>query len=236
MSLDGALMHAERANVVSLPPPWGEAGGAEPVDDPRLRRVAARFREVLEALELDLTDPNLAGTEWRMARAYRQLFAGLRAGAEPALRTFPNAQGYSEAVSVTDIPFHSLCAHHLLPFFGTAHVAYVPKGRIVGLSKLARVVDFFARRPQVQEAMTEQIARFLDERLRPTGVMVVLEARHFCMEMRGVAKAGLTTATSAARGSFEEATRRQEFLALCRGGVCADRRRDGGTSATIEGR
>jgi len=115
-------------------------------------------------------------------------------------------------------------------------VAYVPKGRIVGLSKLARVVDFFARRPQVQEAMTEQIARFLDERLRPTGVMVVLEARHFCMEMRGVAKAGLSTTTSAARGAYEDTARRQEFLALCRGAGRADRHRGGGASATIEGR
>jgi GTP cyclohydrolase I len=192
-------------NVVSLPPHPGETTGAEPADDPRLRRVAARLREVLQALDLDLTDPNLAGTEWRMARAYRDLFAGLHADAAPELRTFPNSEGYSEAVWVRDIPFHSLCAHHLLPFFGTAHVAYVPRDRVVGLSKLARVVDFFARRPQLQERMTEQIAQYLDEGLRPAGVKVVLEARHFCMEMRGVAKPGLTTTTSAVRGRFEEA-------------------------------
>ena len=102
-------------------------------------------------------------------------------------------------VAVTDIPFHSLCAHHLLPFVGVAHVAYLPGERIVGLSKLARVVDFYGRRPQVQESMTEQIVGLLQERLRPVGAMVVLQARHLCMELRGVARAGAVTTTSAIR-------------------------------------
>lgn len=188
----------------------------ERLDDPKIREVAARFRAAFEALGLDLEDPNLVGTDLRVARAYRELFAGLYAGAAPDLRTFPNTEGYSEMVAITGIPFHSLCAHHLLPFFGTAHVAYLPKDRIVGLSKLARIVDFFARRPQVQEKMTEQIIELLNERLRPAGAMVVLEARHFCMEMRGVAKAGLVTTTSAIRGAFEEERTRQEFLGLLR--------------------
>lgn len=187
---------------------------AEGARDPKLHRAAGKFREFLEALELDLSDPNLVGTELRVARAYRELFAGLRAGAEPALRTFPNVERYSEIVAVTDIPFHSLCAHHFLPFFGTAHVAYLPKDRIVGLSKLARVVDFYARRPQIQERMTEQIIELLEERLRPAGAMVVLQARHFCMEMRGVAKPGTMTTTSAIRGAFEEDRTRREFLDL----------------------
>ena len=178
--------------------------------------VAAGLRAAFRALGLDLGDANLAGTDRRLARAYKELFAGLYAGEAPALRTFPNSEGYSEMVAVTDIPFYSLCAHHLLPFFGAAHVAYLPKDRIVGLSKLARVVDFFARRPQIQERMTEQIVQLLDERLRPAGAMVVVQARHFCMEMRGIAKPGAATTTSALRGAFENDRTRQEFLGLLR--------------------
>lgn len=111
-----------------------DEGERDLVTEPDLGEVAAKFRMAFEALGLDLGDPNLAGTEQRVARAYRELFAGLYAGAAPDLRTFPNTEGYSEMVAVTDIPFHSLCAHHLLPFFGRAYVAYLPKGRIGGLS------------------------------------------------------------------------------------------------------
>ena len=174
--------------------------------------VAERFRTVMEALGLDLDDPNLSGTPLRVARAYLELFSGLDPANEPELRTFPNVEGYSQMVAVTDVPFHSLCAHHFLPFFGTAHVAYVPKGRVVGLSKLARVVDYFARRPQTQEALTEQVVDLLDRRLQPAGAMVVVEARHFCMEMRGVGKAGMTTTTSAIRGVFADGRRQRQFL------------------------
>ena len=192
--------------------------GIDPTDtmDVRNQVVAARFRGVMEALGLALDDPNLADTPARVARAYRFLFAGLEAGAEPELRTFPNAEGYSGIVAVTGIRFHSLCAHHFLPFFGTAHVAYLPKDRLVGLSKLARAVDLFARRPQVQERLTEEIASFLDSRLRPAGVMIVVQARHFCMEMRGVRKGGARTTTSSVRGAFADARRRQEFRAQIR--------------------
>ena len=182
--------------------------------DAQTRDVATKFHEFMEALGLDLTDPNLSGTEWRVARAFRELFAGHYAGGEPRLRTFPNTEGYAETVAVTGIRFHSLCAHHFLPFFGTAHLAYVPKERLVGLSKLARIVDFYARRPQLQERMTEQIAELIERRLQPAGTMVVLQARHFCIEMRGVEKAGLTTTTSALRGVFEEKGARQKLLAL----------------------
>lgn len=193
--------------------------GGPPDDQPdaRTRLVAARFRGVMEALGLDLADPNLADTPARVARAWRFLFSGLEPGSEPELRTFPNAEGYSQMVAVTGIRFHSLCAHHFLPFFGTAHVAYLPEGRLVGLSKLARAVEHFARRPQVQEQLTEQVAGFLDLRLAPAGVMVVVEARHFCMEMRGVRKAGARTTTSAVRGAFADERRQREFLARVRG-------------------
>jgi GTP cyclohydrolase I len=183
-------------------------------DDQRTLLVAARLREVMEALGLDLTDSNLADTPLRVARAYGELFAGLDPAAEPELRTFPNTEGYSQIVAVTEIPFHSMCAHHLLPFFGTAHVAYLPRDRVIGLSKLARVVEYYARRPQIQERLTEQVIDLLDRRLRPAGAMVVVQARHFCMEMRGVGKPGTTTTTSALRGAFADERTRQEFLDL----------------------
>jgi GTP cyclohydrolase IA len=189
---------------------------AEQPDGERIERVAARFRDVMEALGLDLSDPNLVDTPRRVARAYGELFAGLEPGAEPELRTFPNTEGYSQIVAVTGIPFHSVCAHHFLPFFGTAHVAYLPQDSVVGLSKLARIVDYYARRPQIQERLTEQVIDLLDRKLRPAGAMVVLEARHFCMEMRGVAKPGAVTTTSALRGAFADGRTRQEFLDLLR--------------------
>ena len=186
---------------------------AEP--DKRNRKVERATRALLEALGLDLSDPNLADTPGRMARAYDELFGGLHRS-EPELRSFPNAEAYSQVVAVTGIPFYSLCAHHFLPFFGTAHVGYVPGERVVGLSKLARVVDHFARRPQIQERLTEQVVDMLVRRLAPKGAMVVVEGRHFCMEMRGVAKPGTVTTTSAIRGAFEDERTRQEFLGLVR--------------------
>lgn len=191
-------------------------GGAASVD-PRLDRTAAAFRAFLESLGLDLDDPNLDGTDRRVARAYRELFAGLEHDAEPRLSTFPNSEGYGEIVSVTNIPFFSLCAHHFLPFFGTAHVGYVPGGQILGLSKFARVVDFYARRPQLQERLTQQIATLLDERVAPAGVIVVVEARHLCMEMRGVSTPGVSTTTIAVRGTLVAETLRNRFLASVRG-------------------
>lgn len=184
--------------------------------DPRTRLVAARFRGVMEALGLDLEDPNLVETPQRLARSWRFLLSGLEPGAEPELRTFPNTESYGRMVVLAGIRFHSLCAHHFLPFFGKAHVGYVPKERVVGLSKLARVVELFARRPQVQENLTEQVAAFLDARLQPAGVMVLVEARHLCMEARGVKKSGPRTVTSAVRGAFEDVRTRREFLQLVR--------------------
>jgi GTP cyclohydrolase I len=165
----------------------------------------------MEALELDSTDPHLEGTAARVARAYEEMFRGLSSIAEPVLRTFPNEEGYSAALSMTGIPFYSLCAHHFLPFFGEAHLVYAPSNRLVGLSKLPRAVDYLARRPQVQERLTEQIADLLDQRLEPAGVMVVLDARHLCMEMRGVRSLGATR-TIATRGEFTDTAKQQEFL------------------------
>jgi GTP cyclohydrolase IA len=207
------LAHDDAPHLRASP---GHFDGA-PGDEARLARTAAAFRVFLESLGLDLGDPNLDGTDHRVARAYRELFAGLEPGAEPRLSTFPNAEGYSEMVSMTGIPFFSLCAHHFLPFFGVAHVGYVPGQSILGLSKLARVVDFYARRPQLQERMTQQVATLLDERITPAGVIVVVEARHLCMEMRGVSTTGVGTTTIAVRGTLGDETLRNRFLALVRG-------------------
>jgi GTP cyclohydrolase I len=205
------------------------APGADPDDEARRQsRVAAAFRGFLEALELDPEDPDLAGTDRRVARAYAQILGGLRPDAEPHLSTFPNTERYAGIVEVTGIPFYSICAHHFLPFFGVAHVGYVPGDRLVGLSKLSRVVDYFARRPQLQERLTEQVAALLDERLAPAGVIVTLEARHLCMEMRGVVKPNLTTTTTSARGTLAGAKEQRTFLARLRSpGADASLRKEG---------
>jgi GTP cyclohydrolase I len=181
-----------------------------------VERVAGAFRSFLESLGLDPADPNLAGTDHRVARAYEEMFGGLRR-AEPELSTFPNTKGYAGIVSVADIPFYSICAHHFLPFFGTAHVGYVPRERLIGLSKVARVVDFYARRPQLQEDLTEEIAALLEERLAPAGLIVFLEARHLCMEMRGVSRPGVTTRTTAVRGTLQDERVLECFFARVRG-------------------
>jgi GTP cyclohydrolase I len=143
------------------------------------------------------------------------MYAELLTAPEFAATTFPNDGGYDELVVATEIPFHSLCEHHMLPFVGVAHVGYLPGERIIGLSKLARVVERFARRLQVQERMTTQIAGWLDATLEPKGVGVVLEAEHLCMSLRGVRKPGSRTVTSALHGLVrDDARTRQEFLAL----------------------
>jgi GTP cyclohydrolase I len=174
-------------------------------------RAEAAGAELLDALGIDLTDESLRDTPRRVAAAYAELLTP-----EPfQVTTFPNDGAYDELVVVRDIPFHSLCEHHLLPFTGVAHVGYLPGERIVGLSKLARVVDHFARNLQVQERMTAQIAGWFEERLSPRGVGVVLEAEHTCMSIRGAAKPGARTITSALHGLVRDDPRtRQEFLAL----------------------
>ena len=167
--------------------------------------------DLLTALGADLGDESLRDTPARIARLYGELLTPAPFDAT----TFPNDGAYDELVVARAIPFHSLCEHHLLPFVGVAHVGYIPGERILGLSKLARVVDYFARSLQVQERLTTQVAGWLERELRPKGVGVVLEAEHLCMSLRGVQKQGATTVTSALHGLVRDDPRtRQEFLAL----------------------
>lgn len=187
-----------------------EHPGERTIDRPAAERAAA---ELLIALGADLTEEGLRETPRRMASAYAELLSS-----QPFRpTTFPNEEGYDELVVARAIPFHSLCMHHLLPFHGVAHIGYLPGERIIGLSKLARVVELFARDLQVQERLTVQIADWLQEHLAPKGVGVVLEAEHLCMSLRGVQKFGAKTITSALHGLVRDDPRtRQEFLALTR--------------------
>jgi GTP cyclohydrolase I len=179
-------------------------------------KVAHHVRGILTALGLNLEDPNLAETDLRVAKMYIEMFHGLSEGAEPKVTTFPNDEGYSHMVMEKQIPFYSMCAHHLVPFYGHAHIAYIPRDRIIGLSKFSRILEFYAKRPQLQERLTEQVVTFLEAKLNPLGAMVVIEARHLCVEMRGVKKPGALTVTSAIRGIFHQKPVREEFLDLLR--------------------
>ena len=179
-----------------------------PVDVPAAERAA---QQLLDALGIDLTDESVRDTPRRIARMYEDLLTPRPFNPT----TFPNDGGYDELVVATGIPFHSLCEHHLLPFVGVAHVGYLPGERIIGLSKLARVVELFARSLQVQERLTMQVAGWLDDHLAPKGVGVVLQAEHLCMSLRGVQKPGARTVTSALHGLVRDDPRtRQEFLSL----------------------
>jgi GTP cyclohydrolase I len=163
-------------------------------------RIEKAVREILEALGEDPEREGLLETPERVARFYLEVFDGLHRDPGDEIDAFFGEERYQEIVMVREIPFYSMCEHHLVPFHGQAHVAYMPKGRVTGLSKLARLVEGYARRPQMQERLTAQVADALAERLEPLGVMVVIEAEHLCMSMRGVRKPGAKTVTSAVRG------------------------------------
>jgi GTP cyclohydrolase I len=191
--------------------------GRPPVDQDRIQRAV---REILEAVGEDPDRDGLVQTPARVARMYAEIFAGLREVPEHHLQTTFEVD-HDEMVMVRDIPMYSCCEHHLLPWIGKAHIAYIPNddGRVTGLSKLARLVDAYARRPQVQERLTSQVADTLDASLKPKGVMVVIEAEHLCMSMRGVRKPGSTTVTSAVRGLFRtNVSTRQEAMRFVHGG------------------
>lgn len=181
------------------------------VDKPRIQKAV---REILAAVGEDPDREGLLETPARVSRMYEELFSGLHLDPARHLKKV-FTETYDELVLVRDISFNSMCEHHLLPFLGVAHIGYIPRGHVVGLSKLARIVDEVSRKPQVQERMTETIANLLDEELEPKGVIVVLEAEHSCMSIRGIRKPGSMTITSAVRGLFRKnESSRAEAMAL----------------------
>ena len=182
-------------------------------------RIKAAMRSIIEAIGEDPHRESIKDTPQRVAEMYTELFSGLHADPRAEL-VVDFEEGYEEMVILRDIPFYSMCEHHLLPFYGAAHVGYVPSpgGRVVGVSKLARVVEICARRPQLQERMTQQIADAVFEALQPAGVAVVIQAEHLCMVMRGIKKPGTTVITSSVRGNFRsKVATRSEFLSLIQG-------------------
>lgn len=182
-------------------------------------RIEAAVREILAAIGEDPDREGLQETPARVARMYEEIFSGLEDDPTRHLKIF-NEQDNQEMVVVRDIPIYSMCEHHLVPFVGKAHIAYIPdKGKVIGLSKLARIADTFAKRPQLQERLTAQIADFLYRELSPLGVAVVIEAEHLCMTMRGARASGAMTETSALRGVMRsDARTRAEAMSLLRGG------------------
>ena len=175
--------------------------------------IESAVRQILHEIGEDPSRAGLAGTPARVQRMYAELTAGYAMDAQDVLNDAIFEVDYSEMVVVKDISFHSLCEHHLLPFAGMASVAYIPDGRVIGLSKIPRIVDMYARRLQVQERLTQQVADFLMERLRPEGVGVVVEATHLCASMRGVRKPGMVMTTSAVLGLFRSSDKtRAEFF------------------------
>ncbi|WP_223034338.1 GTP cyclohydrolase I FolE [Hanstruepera marina] len=176
--------------------------------------VKARYKKIIEDLGEDTNRDGLQKTPERASKAMQFLTQGYNQDAAAILKSAMFKESYNEMVIVKDIELYSLCEHHILPFFGKAHIAYIPNGHIVGLSKIPRIVDVFARRLQVQERLTEQILDCINDTLKPQGVAVVIEASHMCMMMRGVQKQNSVTTTSGFRGQFEKIETRNEFLKL----------------------
>jgi GTP cyclohydrolase I len=191
------------------------------LDRPSQKEAEDAVRVLLRWAGDDPQREGLLDTPTRVAKAYRELFSGYDLNPEDVLgRTFEEVSGYDDMVLVRDIPFFSHCEHHMVPIIGKAHVAYLPSGRVLGLSKIARVVEIFGRRLQTQEAMTAQIANAIDDSLRPRGVAVMLDAEHMCMAMRGVQKQGSSTLTTTFTGAFKADPAEQvRFMTMVRGGA-----------------
>ncbi|MCM5691542.1 GTP cyclohydrolase I FolE [Sinorhizobium meliloti] len=186
---------------------------------PTQKEAEEAVRVLLRWAGEDPAREGLKDTPARVAKAYREIFGGYDVVAEDVLgRTFEEVSGYDDIVLEKDIPFYSHCEHHMVPIIGKAHIAYLPNGRVLGLSKIARVVDIYARRLQTQEAMTAQIAKAIDETLMPRGVAVMIEAEHLCMAMRGIKKQGATTLTTTFTGAFKsEPAEQVRFMTMLRG-------------------
>lgn len=182
-------------------------------DSEKIELISERFSEIMTVLGLDLTDDSLRGTPRRVAKMYvQEIFGGLNPANKPAITTFDNKYQYRRLVIERNIPLQSTCEHHFQPIFGVAHVAYIPNERVVGLSKLNRLVDYYARRPQVQERLTTQIAEDLKKMLRTEDVAVYIDARHMCVQARGIQHHGASTITAEYSGKFLNEQTKQEFL------------------------
>ncbi|MDD4108276.1 MAG: GTP cyclohydrolase I FolE [Prolixibacteraceae bacterium] len=195
----------------------GNANGYEKVelyDDLSTEKLAGNYREILQILGENISREGLNKTPERVAKSMQFLLQGYKTDPVEILESAMFKEDYRQMVIVKDIEIYSLCEHHLLPFFGKAHVAYIPNGTITGLSKIARVVDVFARRLQVQERLTSQIKNCIQDTLKPLGVAVVIEAQHLCMQMRGIQKQHSITTTSDFTGAFQKTATREEFIKL----------------------
>ena len=182
-------------------------------DAEKIERISDHFAEIMHLLGLDLRDDSLRGTPRRVAKMYvNEVFRGLNPANKPAVTTFENKYNYRRLVIERNIPLQSTCEHHFQPIFGVAHVAYIPNGRVVGLSKLNRIVDYYARRPQVQERLTIQIAEELKSALKTEDVAVYIDARHMCVQARGIEHHGASTITAEYSGKFLNESTRHEFL------------------------
>jgi len=182
-------------------------------DEQKIKSIEADFKHILQTLGLDLTDDSLKGTPKRVAKAYiNELFSGLNPASKPKLSTFDNSYKYGEMLVEKNIVLYTTCEHHFLPIIGRAHVAYISKGKVIGLSKMNRIVDYYAKRPQVQERLTMQVVQALQEALDTQDVACVIDAKHLCVNSRGIRDIASSTVTAEFGGQFKEAKVKQEFL------------------------
>lgn len=182
-------------------------------DTEKIERITDHFRQIMETLGLDLTDDSLSGTPYRVAKMYvEEIFSGLNPDNKPKVALFENKYQYNQMLVEKNITLQSMCEHHFVPIIGQAHVAYISSGKVIGLSKINRIVQYFAKRPQVQERLTMEIADYLCEVLQTNNVAVVIDAKHYCVSMRGVEDTSSSTLTAEYRGKFSEESVRNEFL------------------------
>jgi len=203
----GGLHFSTSAETPVCPPP------IERSESEKIALISDHFAEIMKILGLDLRDDSLRGTPNRVAKMYvREIFRGLNPANKPAMTTFDNKYQYKRLVIERNIPLQSTCEHHFQPIFGVAHIAYIPNGKVIGLSKLNRILDFYARRPQVQERLTMQVAEALKLALRTEDVAVYIDARHMCVQARGVEHHGASTITAEYSGKFLDLATKQEFM------------------------
>lgn len=227
MKQNGTLLNTPLTNGLKINEEIGDDHTATSIDTPmrdgafdlsdeeKIDLIADRFTEIMDILGLDLKDDSLSGTPYRVAKMYvKEIFSGLNPKEKPEARMFDNKYGYNEMLLERNISFYSNCEHHFVPFFGVAHVAYQAKGKVIGLSKLNRIVRYFSRRPQVQERLTEQIANELKQVLGTQDVAVMLDARHLCVASRGIEDIKSSTITTHFSGSFRAEKKRSEFIQL----------------------